>query len=103
MTSLPEGSVIITPNEMYKEMQEIGRKVDHLTSVVDPSLLHIQAAIADNKNSIAVIKAEREVAVAGLDLRITALEHWRWFVLGVAAIVAALIPTLITMILNGVF
>ena len=89
---LPEGAVIITPNEMYREMQDIGRKVDHLTAVIDPSLMHLQTIGAENKANI-----------QALNSRLVTLEHWRWFVLGVAAIAAAAVPTLVTLILNGVF
>jgi len=37
-SAIPQGSVLITPNEMYREIQAIGKKVDHLSTVVDPAL-----------------------------------------------------------------
>jgi tetrahydromethanopterin S-methyltransferase subunit B len=87
---LPEGAVIITPNEMYREMQDIGRKVDHLTSVIDPSLVQIQDYAATNR--------ERIGELAG---QVRALENWRWFVLGIAAIAAPAVAAVISLWING--
>lgn len=85
---LPIGSVVITPNEMYKEMQDIGRKVDHLTSVLDPAIAQLRSEITDTRTQITVITAERKTAVAALDLRVRAVENWRWFVLGISTVIS---------------
>ena len=87
---LPEGAVIITPNEMYREMQDIGRKVDHLTAVIDPSLIQIQQSIAGNREAIGELRGQ-----------VRALENWRWFVLGIAAIAAPAAATFVSLLING--
>lgn len=81
----PPGSVIVTPTKMYEELQAVGKKVDHLAAILDPSLAQIRAEVSENKERIAVITAERKGDVGALDRRVRALENWRWFVLGVAA------------------
>jgi hypothetical protein len=86
---LPEGSVIITPNEMYREMQDIGRKVDHISAVIDPTLTAVQEGQASNRERIA--KLEGQVA---------ALQNWRWFVLGIAAIGAPAVAALVSLLLG---
>jgi tetrahydromethanopterin S-methyltransferase subunit B len=88
---LPEGSVVITPNEMYREMQDIGRKVDHLTAAIDPSLATLQANAAANRERIAELAGQ-----------VRALENWRWFVLGIAAIAAPATAAFTSLFLNGV-
>jgi hypothetical protein len=86
---LPEGSVVITPNEMYREMQDIGRKVDHISAVIDPTLTTVQEGIAQNRERVA--KLEGQVA---------ALQNWRWFVLGIAAIGAPAVAALVSLLLG---
>lgn len=75
MTNLPDGSVIITPNEVYREMQEIARKVDNLATIVDPALQQLRVDVTATQTS-----------AQALSLRVAALENWRWFVLGIAAV-----------------
>lgn len=50
--AIPQGSVIITPSDMYKEMQDIGKKVDHLTAVVDPAFAQVRTDVAYNRSEI---------------------------------------------------
>jgi hypothetical protein len=87
--TLPEGAVIITPNEMYREMQDIGRKVDHLTTVMDPTLQQIQEHVAQNRERIGELHGQ-----------VRALENWRWFVLGIAAIAAPAMAAVISLYIN---
>lgn len=101
MDHLPAGSAVITPNQMYAEMQDIGRKVDHLASIVDPALAQLRIDVTEVEKRVAVIKAEREAAVAALDLRIRALENWRWFILGAAAVLGAAGGTVVSRMLGG--
>lgn len=75
--SLPDGAVIITPNEMYREMQAIAKNVDRLATILDPSLAEIRVDVVELK-----AKAESQ------DGRLRTLENWRWFVLGVAGVFA---------------
>lgn len=55
---VPRGAVVITPTEMYREMQEIGKKVDHLTSVLDPALTELRDDNAENKRAIETLSGE---------------------------------------------
>lgn len=82
---LPQGSVVITPNEMYREMQDISRKVDHLTSVLDPWQAEVRSDIGDTKTQLAEMVAERKAEVRELRQRVGSLENWRWFLLGLGA------------------
>ncbi|MGH9252320.1 MAG: hypothetical protein ACRD0W_22805 [Acidimicrobiales bacterium] len=88
--SVPGGSAVITPTEMYREIQTIGRKVDHLSSVVDPAMTTLREDIAELKVSLAVGTQECLSDTKAMDNRVRSLEHWRWFVLGIAAIIGPL-------------
>lgn len=77
MTTIPEGAVIITPNEMYREMQNIGKSVERLANMIDPALAELRADVV-----------EARAQSAALDTRVRVLENWRWFVLGVAGVFA---------------
>lgn len=81
------GSAVITPNQMYAEMQTIGQKVDHLASVVDPAMSMMRDDILDIKKDLAVGTAECLNDAKAMDIRVRTLEHWRWFILGIAAVV----------------
>lgn len=69
---LPPGSAVITPNQMYAELHEVGRKVDRLVAVVDPALAELRTEVDD------------------LNKRLRILEHWRFFVLGVSCVVGVI-------------
>src|SRR5262245_31917480 len=98
---LPPGSAVITPNQMYAEMQEIGRKVDHLADIVDPSLARLAADITEVEKQIVAVVAERKTEHAVFDRRIVALEHWRWFVVGAAAGLGSVGGYALTTLLGG--
>lgn len=94
-TEMPQGAVVITPTQMYMEMQSIGKKVDHLTSVIDPW----QSSISNQINTVreqlseqrrqcdaetaritarvAELKAEREVEHAKIDNKIETIKAER--------------------------
>lgn len=74
---LPPGSVVITPNQMFDEMRAIHDEVRNLAGKVDP-------ALAEMRGDIGELKSDRKA----LELRIRALENWRWFVLGISSVAA---------------
>ena len=76
---IPAGSAVITPNQMLAELHDVGRKVDHLASILDPALAELR------KN---VVEADKTLAV--LDGRMRVLENWRWFVLGISAVLGTM-------------
>lgn len=80
--TIPQGSVVIPPIEMYKEIQDIGKKVDHLTSVVDP-------AIADIRNDIAEIKTDK----VRMEVRISKVETKQAWMSGIFAAVSTLLTS----------
>jgi len=101
------GSVIITPTKMYEEMQDIGRKVDHLSSVVDPALNKLREDIIAGRGEHATIQAEikveeseRKADVYKLDSRIRIVENWRWFVLGIAAVIGPAASILVSLVIE---
>lgn len=98
---IPGGSVIITPTKMYEEMQEIGRKVDRLTTVIDPSLDTLRTAVTETRAHMEVMVAERRTEDAKLDGRVRALENWRWFVLGVAVVFGPVGGYALSVVLGG--
>lgn len=69
---IPDGSVIVTPTQMYSEIQAANSKIDHLTAILDPAVQDMRHDIADHES------------------RIRTLEQWRWKAAGVAATVLAL-------------
>jgi len=80
------GSIVITPSDMYKEMQEVARQVARLTTIVDPALQQL-------RDEIHAIRAEKAVEHAKQDSehertagRVSRLENWRWFLIGVATV-----------------
>lgn len=90
MSVIPDGSAIITPNEMYKEMQGIAKNVDRLATILDPSLAQLRADVV-----------EIRTAAAAQESRVRALENWRWFVLGVAALVSPVAGLVLARLYGG--
>lgn len=101
MTGLPDGSVVITPNEMYREMQEIAKKVDHVATILDPAVAQIRVELTESKERVAALASERELVTNALDSRVRALENWRWFVLGVAAVFGPAGGYILTSLIGG--
>lgn len=99
--AIPVGSVIITPAEMYREMQDIGRKVDRLTLVIDPALDTLRTAVTETRAHMEVMVAERRTEDAKLDGRVRALENWRWFVLGIAVVFGPVGGYALSVLLGG--
>lgn len=76
---LPAGSAVITPNQMYAELHEVGRKVEKLTNVIDPALAELRKDLDDTDKRASLLEA-----------RVRAIEHWRFFVLGVSCVVGVI-------------
>lgn len=74
---VPDGSVVITPTEMYREMQDIGRKVDKLSSALDPWQAEIRNEIAGNREKISQAKADQQVEHARIEERIEKIRSER--------------------------
>jgi len=85
--SMPPGSVIITPTQMYSEIRVMAGKVDHLAAVLDPALSDIRADVAEGK-------VERRA----LSERIAAVEKRMWVASGFALAGGAGLAQLVTYI-----
>lgn len=72
MAAVPEGSVVITPAEVYNEVRDLTREVRDL----------VTADKAEQRE-----RAKLEARVDNLDTRVTALERKVWFVAGICAAV----------------
>lgn len=75
---IPDGSVIITPNEMFRELRDthdevkaLGPRIDALTQNVTQRVDEVERQVSRN---------------AG---RLDALEKWRWTLMGAAGVVGA--------------
>lgn len=50
--SVPPGSVVVTPYQMYEEMREIGKEVREVKSILDPALANLRSDVSDNREKI---------------------------------------------------
>lgn len=78
----PQGSVIITPTKMYEEMQDISKKVDHLTSVVDPAIANLRQDVAANASQI-----------SAHDTSINSIQNQLAWLKGIGSVVALLVSS----------
>lgn len=96
--TIPEGSVVITPTEMYREMQATHQAVRDVSGKLDGALdAHarrlddLDKDVSDHETRIRrgeqthATKTEVEAA----ERNIEALQRWRWRAAGVAAAVSA--------------
>lgn len=56
---IPDGSVVITPAQMYAEIQETRKSVDRLVTTVDPALSDLRADVARGQMSIDTLFSAR--------------------------------------------
>jgi hypothetical protein len=67
---VPEGSVVITPAQMYTELRAVHDLVRDLKGVVDPALSDIRGDVADHET------------------RLRSVERRQWFATGIATFVS---------------
>jgi hypothetical protein len=77
---VPDGSVIITPAQMYTELREMRTAVERLTSTVDPALQDVRSDVTAlqlesqrNGNRVTIVETQLKAAWAVLALLIGAL------------------------------
>lgn len=85
MSAVPEGSVIITPGEIYGEVKELTREVRDL----------ITADKAESRE-----RAKLEAKVDTLDTRVSAIERKLWILTGAAATAGGAIGSTIVPLLQ---
>lgn len=85
--TMPPGSVVITPAQMYAEVRVMGQKLDHLVAVVDPAFSTIRDDITQVRSTI----DDHESRLRSMDKRL-----WAAAVIaaGSGAGIAQLIPLL---------
>lgn len=101
VSEIPHGSVVITPAQMYDEMRAVRDEVKHLSSIVDPALHELRTDVAENSARIETIKAERIAADEKLEIRVRALENWRWLVIGIGTALGSLGGWSLSTLLSG--
>lgn len=85
---IPEGSVVITPFQMYQEQQEMNKTLQKVATSVDSVVGKLDHYQEDQAKRMDAIDGKDGVLVKH-DARITTLERWRWKSAGVAAAVSA--------------
>lgn len=76
---IPEGSVVVTPTEMYREIRDMHDEVRRLASVVDP-------AIRELRDDVTEMKTQGEKAFKDHEDRIRSLERRMWQAVGAAVV-----------------
>lgn len=94
---IPDGSVVITPAQMYAMQGDTAKKVDDLTSevralrdAVHPAFADLRSDLADHETRVRVIESKLPDE---LGTRLSALEQVRWKATGIASLVSALIAS----------
>lgn len=80
---IPDGSVIITPNQQYAELQLLRQSVDRLVNTVDPAFADLRHDVADHET------------------RIRSVERKVWMAAGFAATVGSVGGGLLSRMLGG--
>lgn len=87
---VPDGSVIVTPAQMFAELREMHDEIRQLRNVVDPAIRDLNTDILDHEQRIRVIEAKPDVT-DDVEQRIRSLEANRWKLAGGIAIVSTLV------------
>lgn len=87
MATMPPGSVVITPTQMYAEIRVMSGKIDHLANVIDPALAGLRDDIGavDNK-------------VKDHEARLRSIEKRLWLMAGAATAAGAGIAQVIAQV-----
>lgn len=78
---IPDGSVVITPMEVYREMQATHRAVQDVA-------LKLDAALVETDRRLAAIDGP-DGWRRDYEMRLRALERWRWTVVGITTVLSA--------------
>lgn len=76
--SIPDGSVIITPNEIFRELRDTHDEVKSLGAQMQSLTQNVSGRVD-----------RLETLVKDQDVRLDSLERWRWTLMGGAAVVGA--------------
>lgn len=67
---IPDGSVVITPAQMYRQIGDLAEAVRDLKGAVDPALTDIRHDVTDHETRIRTIEARKVVSPATLNAAI---------------------------------
>jgi hypothetical protein len=89
---IPEGSVVVTPSQMYEEIKETRKAVDRLITTVDPALSDIRGdaaalTLAFHTHVAESVKDASRLTVVETQLRAA------WAVLGLLMIAAGVLAS----------
>lgn len=92
---IPDGSVVITPRQMYDELQMTRKAVERLTNTVDPALTDLRADVGRVETRIDSVEDRQDkhgnrLSVLETKLRVLA------GVLGTAIAAAAVVVPIVT-------
>lgn len=96
--TMPPGSVVITPSQMYAELRIMGGKVDNLIAVIDPALSTIREDIGDVRNVIREEVKSSRLVHDDHETRLRSIERWRWAAAGAVTGAGAALAQLIRVI-----
>lgn len=85
---IPEGSVVITPFQMYQEQQEMNKTLGAVSSKLDAVVTKLDHSQEDQSKRMDAIDG-KDGEIAQLKTRVSSLERWRWKSAGVVAVVSA--------------
>lgn len=91
---IPDGSVIITPSQMYSEIRQTREAVDRLTATVDPTMTDIRSdaaalALAFSTHVAESVKDASRLTVVETQLRAA------WAALGLLLIAAGVLAAFV--------
>lgn len=87
MTAVPDGSVVITPRDMYDQLVDNTKAVEKLTEMVGPAISDIRADVAENRSHI--VATEKQQIAHGNRLTVIETKVWA-FGAGLATVQGAI-------------
>lgn len=88
---IPDGSVVITPNQQYNELRALTLAVQDLASKVDPALVGLRKDIDDNSKDIADVRNETRAELEKVRTEVSSLKLWRAGITGALVLLTALL------------
>jgi hypothetical protein len=86
--AIPEGSVVITPTEMYKDIIDTHRTVQAISTKLD-------GALSDNARRMEGIEKDFEKGFADHETRLRSVERRMWVAVGVSTALSGTAAALI--------
>lgn len=99
---IPDGSVVITPNQQYAELRSLTDAVKELSAKVDPTLVGLRkdvdevtkdvtAEVSERKADVEKERSERKADVEKIHVQLSAIQKWQYTIGGGLALLVALV------------